>query len=422
MTNREDGYMADHCTNWADFDVPTIWSTVSDEGDAVSYTQVTAWRETSEAIDKQAATLRAARDELMGGWPPEKSTAAQEFFDQVDAILAAMDYHSGAAATNSAALHGILMSLSDVQSKIKPIYDEWSTRTATQNGKSRIDKAIDTLTFWSNENAWQSTLRRQASKIMIDSDASVSEHRQQMSVPDPYVPPQDGAIQPNTGSDNHPGSISRKTPSLAAANSQHLAVPPLLSTSTSAAVLLASAVSKLPTSAAPSRNVQISSQVDQPGPMAVGPETPLVAVGVNAGGTPGGSGIAELRPEILPPTRDQRTTTNTRTDPGRSTSLMDRGGIIGAMPTTEGRRTAQRTSRLTTESGHRVNNAGGVIGSSPVSAGPLQNDYLASQHNNQAVFNDDDPWAVLTGGPAVIARSTEQHTHTPGSGVIGIDR
>jgi hypothetical protein len=111
MTNRDDSYMTDHCTDWTAYDVPTIWSSISDEGDAVSYAQVTAWRETAEAIDKHKVTLQAALQNLQLAWPPDKSSAAQEFVDNARSILLVMEQYSGIAAANSAALRGIVDSL-----------------------------------------------------------------------------------------------------------------------------------------------------------------------------------------------------------------------------------------------------------------------------------------------------------------------
>jgi hypothetical protein len=409
MTNREDGYMTSRCTNWAALDVPTIWSTVSDEGDAVSYMQVTAWRETSEAIDRHATALRTARDELATGWPPDKNTAAQEFFDKVESVLLVMDMYSAIASTNASALHGIVGALDEAKTKMQTLNTEWTQRKSAQGKESTFNKVLDVATFWSDENQWKEDLNKKAATVMVSADSTIAENRQNMIAPDIYEPPLD-AVTP-THFDNPKGPSSRSTSGDSSSNA--LRAPTIsalaaVATDGPSGPILTGGVETVAT------HVTVATAPDRPSAISEAPTS--IGVFGNTIGFPSRSTI----PQILGPV-GKASTPAEAIDGFRENGIVGREGVIGMTPASAAISPARRVKSSDIRQNRGINHPGGVIGAAETPAAQFVNKSDRTKDHVPSL-DPDHPWLIHEGTAPVIAPKTEPYRHTAGPGVIGIDR
>jgi hypothetical protein len=405
------GYVADSCVNWGQFTVPQLWEMVAGEGDATTYQQVSAWRQAHDAISAHASTLRKCRADLVASWPPERSDAAAAFVTHIDKLLANLDIMAGVAATNSQALHGIANALAGAKDQLKPIHEEWQRKDQATRTESAVGKALDTLTFWSDEDAWKSELQDQAYRVMASTDTQVAEHRGQMRVPAPY-----GGFAPHDRNDLTPGfQPFDASDSIGSSPGGRLMSAPTIPLQRSQPVL--------PGGAPADRHDSIdlagsptSTSVVEHGPTlpdlgsgrVIAPPSggPILIPGISSGlidGVPGGVD----RWASSGPAR-------TAAVPGR---LVGRGGVIGG-PADGGR----ASSAAVRPNGRPF---GGVIddqhGGMPITAaaGGVR---PVDRRRGQTRLHPDDVWPVAQGGPSVLRPGEEPGDHDPGPGVLGLDR
>src|SRR5689334_9147015 len=75
-TRREDRLMGQ---TYASYNLPQLWQMVAGENSDAGHSHVATLDRLRAALDQHCNNLRARRDQLVEGWPPERSAAAAAF-------------------------------------------------------------------------------------------------------------------------------------------------------------------------------------------------------------------------------------------------------------------------------------------------------------------------------------------------------
>ncbi|GII21781.1 hypothetical protein [Planosporangium mesophilum] len=451
-------------TAWSAYSIEELHAMVQavDDGQiSTSHEQVTAWRKTHELLDDHMGTLKYYKQGLVDNWPPEKSPASAAFVKYVDDLITSLETASQAAKANESALYSLTTGVVKARDEVKAAYREYAANKAKLDAAAKTSTPSVTPTPTPTPTpspgpppvapGRQEELTQRAQAAMATLSTTANQSHAQMKVPPPYTPPQGGFIQNREHIDT-PAAVMMTPPvipaprtsasqgGLAAAPAPNAPFPTTV-TSGGAPVLTGGAFSPPPTIT--------------PTPPIAPPITPPPGGGPLPGviGVPGGFGGGKNPPKgpglpkVGPLSGGGGPVPGLPVEGHGPTAAPARplapGGVIGGAPGMGGGAPGMGGAHAATGGGRpggpRPNPVGGVLGQGGGAGGPASphgvganaagQPPLAGQRRTGGDRDDesqqwdpDDPWAVERGVAPVLQPSTEQSSHEPGPGVIGIDR
>ncbi|GAA1823233.1 hypothetical protein HC028_15690 [Planosporangium flavigriseum] len=430
MTTSNDGQYGGWCTNWAAYDVPTLWKMLQNEDPLKTSEHIAAWRMTYELLTTHMAELQRCRDELAAKWSAASSPAAAAFLNYVDNMLASMKATGDAAVSTYDGLSGINGALIRAKAEIGKLHEQWQKYQHEEDTSLSI---FGWQPFADTPDNWKEQLKVQAARQMSEADVAVFQSSAKLTPPEVYDPgvqkTDSTEFQPDSstssgGTSAYSGGSWAQTPFIPAP----VAVPPpapsapVAPTPTPPGSVLTGGVAA-PTAPAPGAT-----------PPPITPTPPLSGPALPP------TGLISPRPGLLPgeaPISRASTGSAPRQGaPGRGaigvggepTGLHGRaalapGGVIGGEPA---------ASHPAATPMRRVNPVGGVIGEHPAGAvatsgrqpAGVAGQRGASRRHDESDqhFDPDNPWATEEGVPGVLTPQAAPTSHEAGPGVIGIDR
>jgi hypothetical protein len=448
------------CTNWAAYDVPTLWNMLQAEDVVTTSQHVTAWRETHELLSLHMDELKRQRDDLAAKWPADRSPAAAAFVAYVDGMLGSMKQTSEAAVGNNGALAGINDALITAREKVGQVHEQW------QKYQKNEDSSLSLFgwhPFADTPDNWQEDLKLQAAKHMSEADTVVFQNTAKLVPPAKFDPRVDieqqqdfpadgssGSASPGGGTAPGPGSSSgggwMRAPVIPAPVPVSVPSPPPAMPPGGLGPVLTGGTGAAPISLPGSGPAPVVPGPGLPGLAPIGPLVPpgrVIGPGPRPMASRGGPAPGVPAGEAMPP--------RTFAGPGRGegggrvlggpggepAGLRTRGplppgGVIGGEPAPGAVSSHSSAARSAPSVARRVNPVGGVLGERPGAAGSGGGGQFAGGLGGQrsrrrgddsgVTFDPDNPWATEQGGPAVLEPGLEPTSHDPGPGVIGIDR
>jgi hypothetical protein len=133
-----------------------------------------AWQQAYETLTDQRQSLESARTALLAAWPVTPGSAAESFFDQIDALTQSMSATAETAVNGHGALTGIVTAVDDATAKVDTLHQSWRQNQATIGDVVAADD-------------WTQPLNNQAHVVMGQADAAIAEHVTQLTPPVPYT-------------------------------------------------------------------------------------------------------------------------------------------------------------------------------------------------------------------------------------------
>jgi hypothetical protein len=427
MTTTDDEQYGGWCTNWAAYDVPTLWKMLQNEDPFKTSQHASAWRMTYELLSTHMAELQRCRDDLAAKWSAASSPAAAAFLNYVDNMLASMKTTGDAAVTTYDGVNGINGALITAKAEIGKLHEQWQKYQHEEDTSFSI---AGWQPFADRPDNWKEQLKAEAAKHMNKADTAVFESSAKLTPPPQYEPkgnweqrqdfPADGS-GPGSGGTSAQGERGWAQPPFIPAP---VAVPPPAATPTPAAT------TPIGPGAVLSGGV-VAPVAPTPGitPTPVAPTPPLSGPALPPGGLigqrpkpfPGESSVG--RGSSGAAARAGGAGVGSESAGPRGRPALAPGGVIGGEPI---------SSRPAASVMRRVNPVGGVIGEQPVgatAASGRQPVGVAGQRGagrrrdeSDQHFDPDNPWAIEEGVPGVLKPHAEATRHDAGLGVIGIDR
>jgi hypothetical protein len=391
------------CTDYSAYSLDAIWRAV-DEVDDRTWPQIAAWRVMATICDEQAAQLEKALAALMQTWKPTRNSAAESFQTTVQHLIDAMRQDSAAAGAMQPVLVGIADELSNARGHIQALIERQNHNLAVEqahqaNPFSLRAQPHDSPIMHLLEEpypspAWRDDLQTQAMTTMQTADARIGSLTGQMPVFQMLTDPiggEDFRHIRRPGTDLFTSGRQLKDariPSVDGYGSSY------------------TMSHRAPSQLVPfdERVLAVNDNEDDGGPiLAWAPPRP----------PPSDLGALGVRDDALVegPVSDVRVVGISSHAPHESiqTAIGEPGG--GA---SMGRPIAGG-SFVGPPLGGRANSPAGRAGMRP---GGRPAVWVGQRRK---ASSPSDPWAVVRGRPAVIEAS-EASEHTPGPGVIGIDR
>jgi hypothetical protein len=427
-------------TDWGAYGLSEIWSVVEGETGEVSWRQVAAWEKMYELCTWHAKQLRDAANNLSHLWPPEHSLAAQKYLDSVAALAMTMTRAADAAIRNALAIRILTAATVDARAAVAAMRTTWDQTQGAEAQRVRITRSLasgaslvpigpiapvagllthaddQTVLTWSNRQPikamvdtaggpdvptdWRATLNQSARDVMTKNDAAVKDAQTYLT------PPKASRIYIDQGTPLDP------TPSNDGGGATpHIPLPPVNPPSLASIPL----PSSFPGSGTPTGPILDGGAVPPP-PGSLPMPGPI---GQSPPGMPPLPPIVPALPVLGP---------------------LAPGGLIPRVPATgtsvppEAIRTAAPSEHVIAP-GTRPVGSGvapmmmGAAGSKPgkamgggVRVAPPGGVIAGDGRRRRRDVDPNDPWAVAEGGPPLLMPDPEPAEHSPGPGVLGIDR
>jgi hypothetical protein len=409
--------------DWSRYNLPAIWSLISDVNVCDGADRVLAWDGLASAVRDQHKRLLAAAESLAAVWPPSKNDSAFLFMQAVNGLAVSMEETTNKAEDTKAALNGVVNAFSAAQSKVR---DLASGREAVSNDwKPRfVDHAEDKYD-------------EHAQAAMREAEAAIGDHGSRIQPPSLYKLTAAGFddsrqnVPPGNGGGNSGGSASGSRPAAVQARPNPVDVPQdpssMVPPSTGSG-------HTLPGASGADNNGHGSGSDSSSGPVLSG--LPVAPGGV--GGFPPLNGVSPT--PILPTGPVGGGPVGVAPAGGGAGGLgvlpiggggIGPGGIVGlGGPSSRGAgggrqqrpptRTAMPSGAVIGEESERGIGTRGGVAAMPMGAGVGGRGQAGS---DEYVDGDaDQQWATRTGVAPVIEPDTKPVRHDPGPGVIGFDR
>jgi hypothetical protein len=107
--------------DWARYNLPAIWSLISDVDVCTGSDRVLAWDGLATTMRDQHQRLLTAADGLAAVWPPEKNDSARFFLQQVSGLADSMQETLQKAEDTRAGLQGVIEAFSTAQTKVRDL-------------------------------------------------------------------------------------------------------------------------------------------------------------------------------------------------------------------------------------------------------------------------------------------------------------
>lgn len=107
--------------DWGRYNLPAIWSLISDVDVCTGSDRVLAWDGLASAMRDQHKRLLTAADSLAAVWPPEKNDSARFFLQQVNGLADSMQETLQKAENTKAGLQGVIQAFSTAQATVREL-------------------------------------------------------------------------------------------------------------------------------------------------------------------------------------------------------------------------------------------------------------------------------------------------------------
>lgn len=107
--------------DWGRYNLPAIWSLISDVDVCTGSDRVLAWDGLASAMRDQHKRLLTAADSLAAVWPPEKNDSARFFMQQVNGLADSMQETLQKAENTKAGLQGVIQAFSTAQATVREL-------------------------------------------------------------------------------------------------------------------------------------------------------------------------------------------------------------------------------------------------------------------------------------------------------------
>jgi hypothetical protein len=155
--------------DWGRYNLPAIWSLISDVDVCDGADRVLAWEGLTATVRDQHTRLLAAAESLAAVWPPGKNDSAFEFQRQVKGLADSMQETLKKAEDTRVGLNGVVQAFSTAQSKLRElasgrdgVANDWMPRF--------VDHAEDKYD-------------EHAQAAMRDAEAAIGDHGAQIQTP-----------------------------------------------------------------------------------------------------------------------------------------------------------------------------------------------------------------------------------------------
>ncbi|MFG2037068.1 hypothetical protein [Dactylosporangium sp. NPDC048998] len=389
-----------------DYTLPKLWEMLEGEDPETGFAHVNTLNRLRTALEQQRDNLRAQRDRLIEGWPPDRSEAATAFVGRINDMIDVMTYTASAAGRICTGVDGVFAAIRDARRQMEPMMADYSKRSPGRGLQVG--------------NARHAELDQRGRDVLIAADAKVADASGMInsSLP-PYRRIRDsGESTTLIASDaNAPGSPTVGQSGGGGNQSAVLRAPVFDPPQPSAPVGNGTGgfadgpvLAGEPTAQPPTPGGGNSVGYPGSGPVGLigggaGPgqsaSGPNGAVGFRPGGVGVGGVIGEPRPY----------------NPAG-------GQITGAPMTGIGPRTGStQAARRQTGRSAVSSNPLESRGASGISGGYRDRSFeaYAERRRSKRRGDDDELWSVEEGVSPVLDATTER-SHDPGPGVLGIDR
>jgi hypothetical protein len=405
--------------DWGRYNLPAIWTLISDVDVCDGADRVLAWDGLASAVRDQHTRLLTAADNLAAVWPPGKNDSALEFQRQVKGLADSMQETLKKAEDTRAGLNGVVQAFSAAQGRVRElaagregVSDDWMPRF--------VDHAEDKYD-------------EQAQAAMRQAEAAIQDHGSQIQPPSLFQmrPFYDDGGHHLTGDD---GGSGRPSAGSSAGNG---------SRNVSGQSGLSASPRPVPVPVDPNSMVP---------PSASTPSMETAGSGGDASGTGSGpvlSGITPVQPSVnglggpvtspvgTPPIGTPSPTVSTF-GPGVGPGVLPIGGGaiapgVGAFGRTPGgaggsgarrrvpvRRGLPSGAVIGEDSERGIANARGEAGAMPMTGGPGGRG--GGRSGRVTDGEADQRWETEEGVVPVISPDTTPVRHDPGPGVIGLNR
>jgi hypothetical protein len=431
VTTSNDGQYGGWCTNWAAYDVPTLWEMLQNEDPLQTTRHVSAWRMTHELLSYHRAELQRCRDDLAAKWSAANSPAAGAFLNYVDNMLASMKSTSDAAVSTYEGLSGINGALITAKAKVGKLHEQWQKYQHEEDTSFSI---FGLRPFADTPDDWKAQLTAQAAKEMYKADTEVFESTAKLTPPDVYKPTAEdtyGGGSKDLVADGTATGTGASHVHNGRAGGSDWAQPPFIPAPapvpppSPAQDVVLTGVAAAPV--APPPTVTPTPPSPNPPPSLPAPIVPPGRVIGPRPGLPGESPLSSGRGPVSSIRTGRAGTRPAGVVPEgagvRGRSPLAPGGVIGGEPL---------MSRPAESAMSRVNPVGGVIGERPagraVASGGQPVGVVGRRgagrrrDESDQHFDPDNPWATEEGVPGVLKPAAAPIHHDAGPGVIGIDR
>ncbi|GAB7050058.1 hypothetical protein [Catenuloplanes indicus] len=381
-------------TPWHTRDIPSMWATVAHHTPDAYATHLAGWRRTTELLSTHVARMRTYRDNLAIAWPPTRSPAAAVYLSRFDTDIANAQATLNASIANYTAYAAAMHILSDAQTALRPLADEYAANTAAESSRQQMASASNSRAAATTFLATQDTEKRQAEltriarSIMYRASQELIEATAALQIAPPYH---------ETGSYFAPRDIGVSPPSIPEISP--LNIPP--SSGASATPPGISREIILSTDASKTSLAGVAGPIDDLGRAT----EPSISEGHKSNTKASWPALAS--PQIIgaPPSAGQNSTNST---PRRSAATPD--AIIGIPPSSQPVSQAQtiRTSSVEPSPGTAAtnpvafNNGAVQRGQATDKNLPLDLDTLWSTDEGVApVVDIDQTSSPITAGPAI---------------------
>ncbi|WP_426510862.1 hypothetical protein ACPPVO_09570 [Dactylosporangium sp. McL0621] len=385
------------------YTLPDLWKILKDEDPETGFVHVRTLNRVRTALEQQRDLLRAHRDRLVEGWPPDRSEAGAAFVDKLNGMIDTMTATAAAVSRIGVGVDEAFAAIRDARRQLEPMLAAYSG----PNPGRGLPIA----------GAQQAHLDQQAREVLMRADAKITGAGGNISTDIPAAArfgESTEVVTLDSGSGGN-ASLSGRPASGGSAVSALLPAPRFDPPSPSPAAVgnspgwVTEGGGLVLTGGAPSRSVppagtSVPPTVGRPtgviggGSPAVDRSRPTQATGMVPGGVIGGT-----RPAGSP--REQ-------TSAGPAVG----GGVrSGYSPVAPRSRTSGRPT--TSAQGEPARSSNGGAG-----GGYRDRSYEQyAERRRTKRGNDDELWSVEEGVSPVIDAPRER-PHDPGPGVLGIDR
>ncbi|GAB7043892.1 MULTISPECIES: hypothetical protein [Catenuloplanes] len=154
-------------TPWHHRDIPFMWAAVAHHTPDAYAPHLAGWRRTTELLSEHVARMRTYRDNLAIAWNPTRSPAAAIYLARFDTDIANAQATLDASVANYTAYTAALTIVSEAQTRLRPIFDEYTTNTAAEAARQEMTSASNGRAGAAAFMAAPDTERRQAELTAI---------------------------------------------------------------------------------------------------------------------------------------------------------------------------------------------------------------------------------------------------------------
>ncbi|GAA3457157.1 hypothetical protein [Dactylosporangium matsuzakiense] len=363
-------------TDYEKLTLTGLWAWVGREHDEDGFTHVRTLYRQQMALEQQRDNLQRMRDQLVRGWPPERSGAAATFIARIDEMIGAMDLTARAVGRTLGGIDQTYATIRDLRRRLNELKDYGTSDRQTADERAR--------------------------QIMRDADAEIRIASGNLSS---SVPTYKKMEQP--GADiSQPASLSSDTGSQTVGGGRLSELQESIDQRTSRGM----------GEVLQTTDVALTGGVLDQKTIQREPDPVKLSAGIFDGANSGPSriGVAPDLPGMV--IRAPRSTSNVSaarpTDvPGQSVGIVP--GVGGEM---------RPSGTLPGRSRGALGETGSTGTPGPVSGGYRDRSYQEyAERRRRTRDSGNEVWPVKEGVPPVIEPAPER-PHDPGPGVLGIDR